>query len=312
MIFFRGKDAPRFVHNLCTQHVLNLPSRACVETFLTTVQGKTLSHGILVRLDDGLLYCSTAGQAEVLLKHFEKYHINEDVHFEDVSSQWGELLIWGGPAGNVLADVAGAPTEERNGVAPSTPLPGCWIAPSPMLASPCWSVLGPRETLVRALHAFTQAGVEKASSSVWQTLRIEHGYPLFGVDFTARNLPQELDRDALSIHFQKGCYLGQETIARIDALGHVNQYLRALAFTGNPADFAWPSERPSEVSGELSPDATRFAQVLSLAGSLCWSPQWNNVLALCMVRRGEEKAGTVLGETAAGWRVMPTQAQVFG
>ena len=62
--------------------------------------------------------------------------------------------------------------------------------------------------------------------------RIEAGTPLFKVDFDDSNLPQEVGRDAEAISFTKGCYLGQETVARIDALGHVNQRIVGVQFTG--------------------------------------------------------------------------------
>ena len=64
--------------------------------------------------------------------------------------------------------------------------------------------------------------------AAFETLRIEAGTPLFGVDFNDNNLPQEVGRDDRAISFTKGCYLGQETVARIDALGHVNQQLAGV------------------------------------------------------------------------------------
>ena len=53
---------------------------------------------------------------------------------------------------------------------------------------------------------------------------------MFGNEVTEKNLPQEIGRDDRAINFVKGCYLGQETVARLDALGHVNQLLKGLVF----------------------------------------------------------------------------------
>ena len=61
-------------------------------------------------------------------------------------------------------------------------------------------------------------------------MRIAAGTPVFGKDVTEKNLPQEIGRDDRAISFVKGCYLGQETVARIDALGHVNQVFKGLRF----------------------------------------------------------------------------------
>jgi folate-binding protein YgfZ len=70
-----------------------------------------------------------------------------------------------------------------------------------------------------------EAGVE-----LFEVLRVEHATPLFGRDISDDNLPQDVDRDAQAISFRKGCYLGQETVARLDALGHVNRKLCRLVF----------------------------------------------------------------------------------
>jgi folate-binding protein YgfZ len=111
--------------------------------------------------------------------------------------------------------------------------------------------------------------------------RIESGMPLFGVDFHEDNLPQEVGRDAESISFTKGCYLGQETVARIDALGHVNQRLVGVRFSGN--------EVP-QAGTELSFGGAKVGRVTSAA----WSPRLSAPLALAMVRREANAVGTKL------------------
>ena len=100
-----------------------------------------------------------------------------------------------------------------------------------------------------------------AAPKSFDAARIESGTPLFGRDITDENLPQEIDRDRLAISFTKGCYLGQETVARIDALGHVNRLLRAVKFPPQsptppvgtelqtpPQSKAKPPQKPSAAS----------------------------------------------------------------
>jgi folate-binding protein YgfZ len=65
---------------------------------------------------------------------------------------------------------------------------------------------------------------------VFAAYRIDAGFPVYGIDLTDDHLAQEAARTANAISFTKGCYLGQEPIARIDALGHVNRELRVVAF----------------------------------------------------------------------------------
>ena len=93
-----------------------------------------------------------------------------------------------------------------------------------------WTLIGKREhsetvaTILRERGA--SEGFGEISPAAFDALRIEAGTPVFGRDVTPENLPQEVGRDSRAINFVKGCYLGQETVARIDALGHVNKLLR--------------------------------------------------------------------------------------
>src|SRR5262249_31919950 len=99
-------------------------------------------------------------------------------------------------------------------------------------------VVGPGDAVRRARDALVAAGAASMSDDDFEVARITAGIPRLGVDLDERTIPQEafLERDAVS--FTKGCYLGQELVARIDTRGHVNRYLRRL-----------------EVEGDATPDA---------------------------------------------------------
>src|SRR5207302_1332976 len=84
------------------------------------------------------------------------------------------------------------------------------------------------------LSTLDEAGAQKANRAVFDALRIEAGFPIYGLDISEANLAQEVNRNAQAISFSKGCYLGQEPIARIDAMGHVNQLLRAISLREGP------------------------------------------------------------------------------
>jgi len=122
------------------------------------------------------------------------------------------------------------------------------------------------------------------SYETWEAFRIEAGLPLFGIDFDNSHLPQEINRDKLAISFNKGCYLGQETIARIDALGHVNQKVVQIKFA---------TETVPPVGLELGVAGKSVGQVTSS----CWSPQHDAPLALARVRRGSNEVGNELEST---------------
>ena len=111
--------------------------------------------------------------------------------------------------------------------------------------------------------------------------RIERGQPYYGRDIHDRSLPQEVARDAQALSFVKGCYIGQETVARIDALGHVNKTLIGVKFAG---------EQVPAAGMELTRDGQPVGQVTSAA----FSPRLSAPLALAYVRRGSNTPGTKL------------------
>ncbi len=134
--------------------------------------------------------------------------------------------------------------------------------------------------------ALAAAGAEPCAAVAFEAARIEWGFPLFGRDISEKNLPQEVARDARAISFVKGCYLGQETVARIDALGHVNRTLVGVRFSSNGA--------PTP-GMELTSDGATAGTVTSAS----YSPQLRAPMALAVVRRGKNTPGTRL-QSAAG------------
>ena len=118
-----------------------------------------------------------------------------------------------------------------------------------------------------------------------ESARLEAGFPLFGVDITAENLPQEVARDSRAISFTKGCYLGQETVARIDAIGHVNRLLVGVRFDSTDVP---------DSGTELLVGDQKIGHVTSAA----WSPILATPLALAYLRRNHAKPGTLLSSSA--------------
>ena len=129
------------------------------------------------------------------------------------------------------------------------------------------------------LSDLEKAGVAKCSEKVLDWVRIENQTPWFGQDMDERNLPQELNRDNKAISFEKGCYLGQETVARIDAIGHVNQLLVGL-------QVFWREALPLPGT-ELTADDKVVGRITSVAADVV-------PLAWVIVRRAKAKSGVEL------------------
>jgi folate-binding protein YgfZ len=225
-----GPDRAKLFHNLTTNDIKRLKTGSGAEAFVTSGQGRTLAFVAIHAEEDRLLVRSDPGTAEAILAHLAKYGPFEDAAPRDVSSETAEWHLAGALARDVLADlgIPSIPADLGIGHALVAGRPVRLIGESPT-ARPGVTLISSRadaEEIEAALRLAVEAraGTE-IDPGVFEALRIEAGTPLFGRDFTPTNLPQEVNRDARAISFVKGCYLGQETVARLDALGHVNKIL---------------------------------------------------------------------------------------
>ena len=257
-----GTDCRKFLNNFCTNDVVQLKPGDSCEAFFLNVKGKIVGHGhIICRFgyEDQLLFVGAPSQSRGLIEHLDRYILREDVSLRDTTSEKVFLL--------------------------ST---GRQLNPTGTDAQITWNLLERTDALVSDL--INQHHVA-ASNDAFQVVRIEAAVPLFGVDFTSENLPQEVGRDRQAINFQKGCYLGQETVARIDALGHVNHRIVGVRFFGN--------ELP-RAGTELTRNDATVGHVTSATNS----PQLAAPLALAMVRREAVTPRTRLDSAAGSCEVI--------
>jgi tRNA-modifying protein YgfZ len=268
-VTFTGTDRQAFLNSFCTNDVKRLaPGRNC-EAFVTNVKGKTIGYGLVDCRDTELVFITVPGQAASLVAHFDRYIIREDVQVRDTT---GERAYF------------------HAQILPTTSSARClgWK----LLDGNSGAVL---EVATIEADAFRQILRDRkhvpCGAAAFESHRIEAGTPLFGVDFDESNLPQEVGRDREAISFTKGCYLGQETVARIDALGHVNQKLRGVRFLGD----AIPG-----VGSELTSAGKEVGRLTSVAHS----PRLGAPLALAMLRRESNPPGTRLESSVGACEVV--------
>jgi folate-binding protein YgfZ len=141
-----------------------------------------------------------------------------------------------------------------------------------------------------ACDEFDDALVADAPFELYELLRVEAGYGRFGVDFDERTLPQEAGL-ARTLSVEKGCYVGQETVARIHFRGHINKVLRTLR-----------SEMPLEIGAELTLDGENIGRITSAVVSPRLGP-----VGIGMVRveppEGPIDGGVTLGPLPEGTKV---------
>jgi folate-binding protein YgfZ len=280
-----GGDRQAFLHNFCTNDVKRLvPDKSC-EAFFTNVKGKILGHGLVTCRAHELVVIGVPQQAPRLIEHLDRYVIREDVQLRDTTAERNYLLIAGaGPAREFFSEQALSGSSESANAQSFFP----------------WRLIGSEgaglvelatEDVYSVVDALRSRGIERVDSQAFHAARIEAGVPLFGVDFDERHLPQEVGRNREAISFTKGCYLGQETVARIDALGHVNQQLTGVRF--------FLADVP--VQGTA---LTHGDQAAGRVTSATYSPRLQAPLALAMLRREHSAIGSHLDSSVGECEVV--------
>jgi len=274
LLEIEGADRAGFLHNLCTADIKRLATGTGCEAFVTNVQGKILGHGFAWCFPDSLQWDTVSGQTETLIEHFDRFIISEDVQLTDRTGECGQLLISGVGAVATLEELGIAPIPDAPLTHHEVEFDGevCSLRKSTLIGSTCFQLVCPSAQKERLREILLQAGAKACSPAAVEMARVEAGSPLYALDITDQNLPQEVNRDARAISFDKGCYLGQETVARVDALGHVNRKLIGLQFAASS---------PPSAGTELTIDGKKVGQVTTLVHS----PRLGAPLALAYLRR---------------------------
>jgi folate-binding protein YgfZ len=225
-----GADRVKFLNGFCTNDLKRLTVGQGCEAFVTNVKGKVVAH-VWIDVDESSLWLeSTTPSTDVLRAHLERYIINEDVALIDRTADCGVLLVLGPRAALALERIGVergslSETGHRIVAGPEGPIR---VRRFNLGQSAGYTLTVARSRLAQVWTQLREAGATPVGSQVWTALRIEAGLPLEGIDFSDDNLAQEIGRTVTAISFTKGCYLGQEPIARINAMGHVNRELRSL------------------------------------------------------------------------------------
>ena len=208
-----GTDALALVNNLCTNDLVGMKEFESCECFITNLKGWTVSHAIARKLPDRIQLVGQHPSPSLICEHLDRYVIREDAKIADLTSQHTLLVI----------EEADLPAQIPEGVV---------HLPSALQSHEI--VVAPKDqeaSLVAMLGRGASLGeLNLGSDSEFEELRVASFWPEKGREIGEKTIPQELDRDTQAISFTKGCYLGQETIARLDARGQLQRKLCRIQF----------------------------------------------------------------------------------
>jgi folate-binding protein YgfZ len=260
-----GREVAEFLQGQLTNDVESLaPGTGCYAALLDH-KGKIRADMRVLRGGDWFwLDCEPIGR-DPLARTIKMYSLGRDVKNEDVTGDRAILSLIGPAAGEAL-DVAPPDTEYsfvegEHGIYVRTDL-GIDVICSADRADDVRDALG----------------VEPVSDEAAECLRIESGRPRHGLDMGADTIPQEAGLNERAVSFEKGCYVGQETVARLYYKGKPNRFLRGLRLTSET---------------ETGAPITLGERQVGTIGSTCVSPA-HGPIALALVRREASPGDTVL------------------
>ncbi len=266
-----GAGRVGFLQGLCTNDVDALSEGHALEAAFVTAQGKLVADARVVKLEDGLLLDAEPGRGAALDELWTRHRVHEDAQWLDVSESLSALELWGPRAAAVLE---GDPLADGEGRAAS--LAGASFA---ALGSPFGAVLYlPADAAIRVAEALLVRGARVVGEATREARRIGLGLGRYGLDWDQTHNPLEAGLER-AISYRKGCYVGQEVVAKATYVGHVNRRLVRLEWEEEPV-----------APGTALLGARTPGRVTSAA----WDPLSSRTVALGMVRREVAAAGSRL------------------
>lgn len=270
-----GSERATWLQGMVTQDVVELPEGQGRYGLVLTIKGRILADFQVYAAPEALLLVIPRAQRDALVAHLDSRLIIEDVTLPAASTH--RIVTLQGPqSGALLGQPASHVAEITvDGVR-------CWALARSHSGETGWDLAVPSDSENAIIAALVAKGAVLASPDALEAARLEAAIPRFGAELDDSVIALEaLVRDA--IHWSKGCYLGQEVIARMAHRGHTNRELRRLLLKNNH-DVPAGAELFLELGGKAVGRVTSSAP----------SPRKGATLAFAMLRRKAFEPGTRL------------------
>ena len=280
-IHVRGADAAEFLDRMLTQKLAGFAAGDAAAAFLTDRKGRILAELLLVAIDDGILIDVDSHQTEVVVSTLDGFLFSEDVQLEDVTDAWCRFGVHGPAAPELFEDSIDSMRCS------SQMVEGCavHVVHRDRIGAPGFLLFVRREDAVTVWDALD------CGTSGWYAFnmaRIEAGTPICNIDFGPGSLPHETTLVPECVSFTKGCYPGQEIVARMEHLGQPSQVLRGLRLNEDALPVAGSQVMAIEADGGMG-------QPIGVVTSSSLSPMLGSTpLAIAMLRTKKSEHGTVV------------------
>lgn len=250
-----GAERLSWLHTITSQHIAELGDGRSAENLDLDLNGRVQHHFVLTELD-ATVWIDTEGDRGPGLLDF----LSKMVFWADAQPRVADYAVLSilGPRAHTLIGVLGADRLPDTYEAVAVP-GGGFLRRMPWPTADSFDLILPRDQLMARWNELTAAGAEPAGSWAYEALRVAAGRPRIGLDTDDRTIPHEVNwiggpAEYGAVHLDKGCYRGQETVARVHNLGKPPRRLVLLHLDGSADD------RP--VAGDQVTAGTRAVGVL--------------------------------------------------
>ena len=226
VIAVTGADAADYLQGQLTNDVEALAAGSGCYSALLDRKGHMQGDMRVLRTADGFLIDLEPEALPAVLRHLEMYKIGREVEVSDASALWALHSVIGPGA----ARLTGAPPLGPEGAHSEVSIGG--VSCRAIATDAGLDILSEDDDAATLEAALAAAGIAAVSPEAAEIVRVEAGRPRFGREMTTETIPQEAGINERAVSFTKGCYIGQETVARLHYKGKPNRHLRGLRSAG--------------------------------------------------------------------------------
>ena len=298
-----GEDTLDLLNRMSTNQVLNLEPGQGASTILTTDRGRILDLIGVVNLGDYVLLLTSPGEQQTVIDWLDRYTIMEELTVEDITGDTALLTVFGPTSPNKLETALGVPLAQ---LAPYHTL-SCTIAghqaqviSRPQGQLPSFDLLLSPDAVPDVWQHLTNSGIIPIGTEAYEAVRVKHAIPVYGREMSDAYNPLEAGLIG-TIDFHKGCYIGQEVIARLDTYQKVQKRLVMLRFSPD-----------AEVTAGAA--LQHEGQTVGTVTSVSQTPTTGDLIGLGYVRTASATVATrlELSDPASGWAEIESLPQLFG